>query len=320
MSKVRRVDYYADEYISGVAGVLKGVEQAVYWMICSLVISEGGLIVRNEERIAMLCGVRVSEARKIVQKLIDLGKITVDSEGKLAQKRALSEVERASKRIQTASENGGKGGRSPKKAEQNQGGAKAGGFSSEKLTTTTNHQQTTTNLPPTPNGGGDLFGSVEEEPDPPAERTSDAPASDDVTAAVEAYNEVAARAGLPKAQVLNDKRRKRLRERLKECGGLPVWRAALAKIPAIGGLCGENDRGWRADLDFLCQADSFAKLLEGGYDHWSPRTPPANGKAPVAYDIAAYGAAQDRWETDGCVGDPPRREDFTLNAGGAACH
>jgi hypothetical protein len=30
---------------------------------------------------------------------------------------------------------------------------------------------------------------------------------------------------------------------------------------------GENDRGWRADFDFLLQPKSFTKLLEGAYDH-----------------------------------------------------
>jgi len=41
---------------------------------------------------------------------------------------------------------------------------------------------------------------------------------------------------------------------------------------AASAFCrGENDRGWRADLDFLCQPKSFNGLIEGKYDDRVPR-------------------------------------------------
>lgn len=138
-AKVRRVDYAPDEYISGVGGVLRADEQGVYWLLCSLIMSEGEAIERNDRRIASLCLIRPTDAARITDKLIALGKVTL-SDGKLSQKRALSEVERSANRIQTAAENGSKGGRPALKDQSNQQTGKAAGLSPEKLSLTINEQ------------------------------------------------------------------------------------------------------------------------------------------------------------------------------------
>jgi uncharacterized protein YdaU (DUF1376 family) len=140
-SKVRHVDYSPDEYIAGTGGVLRADEQGIYWMICSLVMSEGGAIVFNERRVANLCLVRPADVKRVVLKLLGMGKLTLTEDGKITQKRAQSEVERASKRIQTATENGSKGGRPARISEQNQQNDKATGFSGAKLTS--NEQRAT---------------------------------------------------------------------------------------------------------------------------------------------------------------------------------
>lgn len=140
MGKVRKVDYSPDEYFSGVAGYLRADEQGIYWMLCTLMMSRGGPIERDDRRIGSICLIRQTDAKRITDRLINLGKIHVDDRGELYQNRALSEVERSANRIQTASENGAKGGRPAKKDEQEQGEAKAAGFDAAKLslTTTTN--------------------------------------------------------------------------------------------------------------------------------------------------------------------------------------
>ena len=140
-AKVRRVDFHPDEYITGVGGILTAEQQGIYWMICATIMSEGGPIPFNERRLAALCLSRPSRVRAVVEALIEMGKITLTDDGELSQKRALSEVERSTKRIQTAGENGSKGGRPPKKDEQKQAEAKAAGLSGEKLTT--NYQPAT---------------------------------------------------------------------------------------------------------------------------------------------------------------------------------
>lgn len=93
-----------------------------------------------------------------------------------------------------------------------------------------------------------------------------------VKEAVECWNAVAAQHGLPMVHRLTDARKRSLVVRLGEVGGIEGWREVLARIPESGFLLGENDRGWRADFDFVLQAKSFTKLREGGY---SGRGPPA---------------------------------------------
>ena len=67
---------------------------------------------------------------------------------------------------------------------------------------------------------------------------------------------------------LTDKRKRAVGARLSEKRERTEswWRTYFAKIRATPFLCGENDRGWRADFDFAVKADSIAKVLEGKYD------------------------------------------------------
>ena len=88
----------------------------------------------------------------------------------------------------------------------------------------------------------------------------------DLQAASDAWNELAAEAGLPAMQVLTKPRRTKLRARLTECGGLDGWAYALGKVRDSPFLRGQNKTGWKADFDFLLQQKSFTKLMEGAYD------------------------------------------------------
>lgn len=99
---------------------------------------------------------------------------------------------------------------------------------------------------------------------------------DDFAQAVSAYNATAQDAGWPKVQSISSARRTALKARLDECGGIEGWRLALCKARASPHLCGANDRGWRADFDFLTRQSKFAKLMEGSYD---PR--PASNQNPT---------------------------------------
>lgn len=77
---------------------------------------------------------------------------------------------------------------------------------------------------------------------------------------------MAAEVGLPEAQGLSRKRRLALKARLRDCGGIAGWRIAMDRVRSSPFLRGDNDRGWRASLDFLLKPESFAKLMEGAYD------------------------------------------------------
>ena len=111
----------------------------------------------------------------------------------------------------------------------------------------------------------------------------------EITLAVKAYNETAERCGLPTTRKLTAARLSKLRARLKDCDGLDGWRDALAKLEASTHCTGGNDRGWRANLDFLLQESSFVKLIEGAFDDKRPKYTNGGGKGGVNDDPAFSG-------------------------------
>lgn len=122
--------------------------------------------------------------------------------------------------------------------------------------------------------GEDKGGLKPQKPEARSQKEEDANASlSELRIAVDAFNATAAEAGWPQCQRLSKAREAALKARLAECGGVDGWRIALAKARASPHLTGQNDRGWTASFDFLTQASSFAKLMEGNYD---PR--PRNGQ------------------------------------------
>lgn len=84
---------------------------------------------------------------------------------------------------------------------------------------------------------------------------------------IECWNDLAARTGLPKIKVMNDKRRNMLRKRIKECPDVETWSTAFRNIERSSFLRGDNERGWQADFDFLVQPTSFMRIIEGSYTH-----------------------------------------------------
>lgn len=82
---------------------------------------------------------------------------------------------------------------------------------------------------------------------------------------LEAWNETAERIGSPKAR-MTDERRKKLRPFIRRWSADDIA-MALSAIERSPFCCGENDRGWRANFDFLLQPSSFTKLIEGTYGH-----------------------------------------------------
>lgn len=129
-------------------------------------------------------------------------------------------------------------------------------------------------------------GPSPQKPEARYQKEEDANASlSELRIAVDAFNATAADAGWPQCQRLSKAREAALKARLAECGGVDGWRIALAKARASPHLTGQNDRGWTASFDFLTQASSFAKLMEGNYD---PR--PRPDSARPAYQRGPGGA------------------------------
>jgi hypothetical protein len=82
---------------------------------------------------------------------------------------------------------------------------------------------------------------------------------------VTAFSDMARRSGLSVPKAITASRRRSLSLRIEE-HGLPAVLDAIERIGRSRFCRGENDRGWRADLDFLCQPKSFVSILEGKYD------------------------------------------------------
>jgi len=87
---------------------------------------------------------------------------------------------------------------------------------------------------------------------------------------------------LPKIKTLTDKRRSALKVRMSEkqfAENLPLL---IEKVACSDFLCGQGERGWRADCDWLLQNDTnYVKILEGKYDN---QTPAATATAPPVRD------------------------------------
>lgn len=100
-----------------------------------------------------------------------------------------------------------------------------------------------------------------------AER-ADPPERYPVQQAYELYNLVAQDCGLPRAkgEKPTPERARKIRARLKD-HGFDGWKQALTNLSQSEFLLGKNDKGWRADLDFVLQPKSFNRLIEGFYQN-----------------------------------------------------
>ena len=94
-------------------------------------------------------------------------------------------------------------------------------------------------------------------------------AVNEILEAFKAWNVFAEQHGLAPCRKRTTARTAAMRARLKDCGGLDGFQAALAKAGAINGLMGQNDRGWKLGIDSLLRESMFTKLMEGGYDGWT---------------------------------------------------
>lgn len=111
-------------------------------------------------------------------------------------------------------------------------------------------------------GGGN--GKVEKSSNEDSSVSTDPPLT--VDEIVDAWNQRMAPQGFPAVRRLTGTRRRQLQARMRE-NTIEDWQQAMAALERSAFCRGENDRGWRADFDFLLQPKSFTKLLEGAYDH-----------------------------------------------------
>lgn len=95
---------------------------------------------------------------------------------------------------------------------------------------------------------------------------------EDITLAFSHWDDLANEVGLKTVQKITSTRRKHMKARLADCGGLDGWKDALQKVRESSFLKGENNRGWQANIDFMLKESSFTRIMEGTYDHSGPRS------------------------------------------------
>lgn len=98
----------------------------------------------------------------------------------------------------------------------------------------------------------------------PGEETEDNPKTN-YQGLKDYYNSYCKNTNLVKCSRLTDKRKAAIRARIHEFGKKQVA-LAIQKAAASSFLNGRNDRDWRADFDFVFNANKMARILEGKYD------------------------------------------------------
>jgi hypothetical protein len=71
---------------------------------------------------------------------------------------------------------------------------------------------------------------------------------------------------LSKAKAMSPKRLAAANARIKENSDKNYWIEVVKRLANSQFCCGSNDRGWKADIDFLLKPDTHIKVMEGKYD------------------------------------------------------
>lgn len=72
---------------------------------------------------------------------------------------------------------------------------------------------------------------------------------------------------LPKIERLTKNRKTQWEARWKEESSESYWESIIIRL-ALSNFCtGQNDRGWKASVDFLLKPDTHVKIAEGKYDN-----------------------------------------------------
>jgi len=85
----------------------------------------------------------------------------------------------------------------------------------------------------------------------------------EISTFVELYHQICI--DLPKCVKLTEKREKAIKKLIKKYS-LEDIKAVFTKAQKSSFLTGKNDRGWKADIDFILREDKFISILEGKYD------------------------------------------------------
>jgi len=112
MSNVPYFKCYPSDFLSGVVG-LDAQEIGVYTVVLMMIYDRGGPVACDYKRLGLRCGLRPTSVQKVVERLIEYGKLHLDPHGRLTNSRAEKEVKSREKLAENSRKNGTRGGRKP---------------------------------------------------------------------------------------------------------------------------------------------------------------------------------------------------------------
>jgi len=270
---------YWDAYLADTTH-LTTEEHGAYLLLLAAMWRRDGTVPDDDADNARILGLSKAKWRKIRDRLS--GMLVIEN-GTITQKNLRKTWENTQEKIAKNKLNGAKGGRA--KSINNNDLAQANATDSLKR------------KPSIP----------EPEPEPYKEDTNVSlslvpidDAGDAISEAISMFKEAAEKSGWPVPRVLSKSRRSALTARLKECGGIEGWRVALEKAQASAHCCGDNQRGWVLNFDFITTQSSFAKLMEGNYDNRPNNSSPASTQANTGASTIAFAAAARRTPDENC--------------------
>ena len=250
--------FFPSDWLSGTRG-LSASETGIYITLIAMMYDHGKPLSMDQTRLARICGATQRQLAAALERLIADGKI-IRLPGGLWNSRVASEMQSRDEKISCARE--AAFARHLGNTLEDQGSSDADASIPQCGNDAISEARYQKEEEPKGSSGELAF------PEPQLPLKGRLVLLDMATAseAVEAFNAMAAKAGLPKVQKFTTVRRKQLAQRLKDCGGIDGWRAAMDKVAASDFLTGRKTT-WRADFDFILQATSFTKIMEGSYDN-----------------------------------------------------
>jgi len=93
----------------------------------------------------------------------------------------------------------------------------------------------------------------------------------EIELAIKLWNDLCKKIGTVQCQKVTAARRASLRKRLKDCGGIEGWKSMIEIVENNPFFIGDNNRGWKANIDFILKEGKFTKIMEGGYNELGKR-------------------------------------------------
>ncbi len=213
-------------------------ETGVYITLIATMYEMAGPIERDDERLYRVCGCKSKRAfQKIIQYLVSEGKIEEDSTH-IFNSRVQEEIKKVVEKSEKAKD--AAEARWRKKPSKIKGRTDANAMQA------------------------DMLEECQPKPKPYIDTSNEVSV---ISQAIEDYNSFAVEVGWPRCQKANSARSSKLKKRLKDCGGIDGWNAALTKASESDFLCNRTSANFTASIDFLLQESSFIKLMEGNYDN-----------------------------------------------------